>query len=79
MARDQLWTPLSKPEREQVARWFASIRGAGLHRNNHMFFNVMTLAFLEQEGFSRASDAPVMNHLMEVLEAWRGGGWFIDG
>lgn len=79
-AREQLWTPLSKAEREQVARWFASIRGAGLHRNNHMFFNVMTLSFLAQEGFARASDAPVMDHLMEVLESMAvGGGWFIDG
>ena len=34
---------------EQVARWLATIRGAGLHRNNHMFFTVMTLAFLAQD------------------------------
>lgn len=80
IARSSLWEPLSKSEREQVARWFASIRGAGLHRNNHMFFNVMTLAFLGQEGFSRQSDEPVMRHLLEVLEGMSlGGGWFIDG
>jgi hypothetical protein len=80
MARPFLWEPLSKSEREQVARWFASIRGAGLHRNNHMFFGVMTLAFLNQEGFGRSSDAPVMRHLLDVLESMAlGGGWFIDG
>jgi len=80
IARASLWEPLSKAERNQVARWFASIRGAGLHRNNHMFFCVMTLAFLEQEGFGRSSDAPVMRHLLEVLESMAlGGGWFIDG
>ena len=80
MARPSLWEPLSKSEREQVARWFASIRGAGLHRNNHMFFSVMTLAFLNQEGFGRSSDAPVMRHLLDVLESMAlGGGWFIDG
>ncbi len=80
IARRQLWEPLSKPEREQVARWFASIRGAGLHRNNHMFFCVMTLAFLEQEGFGRPADGPVMRHLLDVLESMAlGGGWFIDG
>ncbi len=80
IARRQLWEPLSKPEREQVARWFASIRGAGLHRNNHMFFCVMTLAFLEQEGFGRPADGPVTRHLLDVLESMAlGGGWFIDG
>jgi hypothetical protein len=80
IARRQLWEPLSKPEREQVARWFASIRGAGLHRNNHMFFSVMTLAFLNQEGFGRRSDAPLMRHLLDALEGMAlGGGWFIDG
>jgi len=80
IARPSLWEPLSKTEREQVARWFASIRGAGLHRNNHMFFCVMTLAFLDQEGFGRSSDAPVTRHLLDVLESMSlGSGWFIDG
>ncbi len=80
MAREQLWTPLSKPEREQVLRWFASVRGAGLHRNNHMFFCILPLAFLEQEGFGRAADKAVTEHLFEVLENMAvGGGWFIDG
>jgi hypothetical protein len=80
MARDQLWTPLSKAEREQVLRWFASVRGAGLHRNNHMFFCLLPLAFLEQEGFGRAADKAVTEHLFEVLENMAvGGGWFIDG
>jgi len=79
-ARPVLWEPFSKTQRDQIARWFASIRGAGLHRNNHMFFNVMTLAFLEQEGYGRRSDAPVMRHLLDVIESMSvGGGWFIDG
>jgi sugar phosphate isomerase/epimerase len=80
IARAQLWEPLSKGERERVARWFASIRGAGLHRNNHMFFNVMTLSFLTQEGHGRRADEPVMRHLLDVIESMSlGRGWFIDG
>jgi len=79
-ARPHLWEPLTQAERDQVARWFASIRGAGLHRNNHMFFNVMTLAFLAQEGYGRPTDDPVMRHLLDVIERMAiGGGWFIDG
>lgn len=80
IASSSLWKPLTKLERDQVARWFASIRGAGLHRNNHMFFNVMTLAFLGQEGYGRPGDEPVMRHLLDVIESMSvGGGWFIDG
>ena len=79
-ARPTLWEPLTRTERDQVANWFGSIRGAGLHRNNHMFFNVMVLAFLGQEGYGRRSDEAVMKHLLDVLESMAvGGGWFIDG
>ena len=80
IARPQLWEPLSPKERAQVARWLGSVRGAGLHRNNHMFFCVLPLAFLEQEGFGRPADKPVSRHLLDVLEGMAlGGGWFLDG
>lgn len=80
IARKQLWEPLSKRERDQVARWFGSVRGAGLHRNNHMFFCVLPLEFLAQEGYRRAADRAVTQHLLDVLEGMAlGGGWFIDG
>jgi hypothetical protein len=80
IARRELWEPLSQREREHIARWFGSIRGAGLHRNNHMFFCVLPLAFLEQEGFARVADRAVSKHLLDVLEGMAlGGGWFIDG
>ena len=80
IARPQLWEPLSAKERTQVACWLASVRGAGLHRNNHMFFCVLPLAFLDQEGFGRPADQIVSRHLLDVLEGMSlGGGWFLDG
>jgi len=80
IARAQLWEPFSSKERRQIADWFGSVRGAGLHRNNHMFFCVLPLAFLEQEGFGRAADRKVSNYLLDVLEGMAlGGGWFLDG
>jgi hypothetical protein len=80
MARQPLWEPLERAERQQVADWLGSIRGVGLHRNNHMFFNVMTLAFLAQEGFGRRADAFVMRYLLDIIESMSlGRGWFIDG
>lgn len=80
IARQELWEPLSREEKKQVAAWFGSVRGAGLHRNNHMFFCVLPLAFLEQEGFGRPADKEVTRYLLDVLEGMAlGGGWFIDG
>ena len=80
IAHKQLWEPLSFAERKQICTWFASVRGAGLHRNNHMFFCVLPLAFLEQEGFGRAADQAVSRHLLDLLEGMAlGGGWFLDG
>ncbi|HYV28183.1 MAG TPA: DUF2264 domain-containing protein [Candidatus Eisenbacteria bacterium] len=80
IARPQLWEPFSATERAQIGRWFASVRGAGLHRNNHMFFCVLPLAFLAQEGFGRPADQKISNHLLDVLEGMSlGGGWLLDG
>ncbi len=48
IAREFLWDPLSQKEKEQVSRWFASVRGTKLHPNNHLFFGVLTLSFLQK-------------------------------
>ena len=80
IARADLWEPFSGQERAQIATWLATIRGAGLHRNNHMFFNVMTLEFLTQEGFGRTTDRATSSFLLNTLESMAlGRGWFIDG
>lgn len=80
IARSDLWEPLSTNERRRIAQWFGTVRGAGLHRNNHIFFCVLPLAFLDQEGFGRPADRQVSHYLLDVLEGMAlGGGWFLDG
>ena len=80
IAREHLWDPLSKKEKEQIARWFASVRGTKLHPNNHLFFGVLALSFLEKEGFGKAEDAPQIKKWLEELEGMAiGQGWFRDG
>jgi hypothetical protein len=80
IARESLWDPLSKMEKEQVARWLSSIRGTQLHRNNHLFFGVLTLSFLEKEGFSQKTDATRIREWLDTLESMAiGQGWFRDG
>lgn len=80
IARDSLWTPLSPGEKEQVARWFATIRGTKLHLNNHLFFGVLTLSFLQKEGFGQKSDTTQIHAWLDTLESMAiGHGWFRDG
>jgi len=80
IAREFLWDPLSPKEKEQVARWFASVRGTKLHPNNHLFFGVLTLSFLEKEGFGQKADAPQISQWLDTLETMAiGNGWFRDG
>jgi hypothetical protein len=80
IAHEFLWDPLSKKEKEQVAQWFASVRGTKLHPNNHLFFGVLTLSFLEKEGFGQKTDAPQISQWLDILETMAiGNGWFRDG
>jgi hypothetical protein len=80
MARPWLWDPLPHDVRTRVADWFGTVRGVSLHANNHMFFAVLPLEFLGREGFGRPSDRPVIDRLLDKLEAMHlGGGWFVDG
>lgn len=80
MARDWLWEPFSSAERDVILRWFATARGVGLHRNNHMFFGVLPLEFLGREGRALPGDAVFIDHLLDTLESMHvRDGWFIDG
>lgn len=79
-ASEWLWEPLRQAERDQVADWMGSVRGVGLHRNNHLFFGVLPLSFLHKRGYGRAGDARCIFRWMDIMESMHlEGGWFIDG
>ncbi len=80
MARPWLWEPFSPSERGQIASWMGGVRGTGLYRNNHLFFGVLALEFLRQEGFGKWADGVCVRRWLDTLESMSlGGGWFIDG
>lgn len=80
IARESLWDPLSLKEKEQVAKWLASLRGTKLHPNNHLFFGVLTLSFLEKEDFGQKTDSHQIGAWLDALESMAiGRGWFRDG
>ena len=80
IAEDHLWTPLTPAQKKQVAGWLAQIRGHAGHHNNHLFFDLLVLEFLGDQGFGVPEDRPCIDWLFAELETmYRGEGWFIDG
>ena len=79
-AMERLWEPLTTDEKARVADYLGQIRGHGGHRNNHLFFDVLTLEFLGAHGFAEpGDDEAIAFHMRELEHMHRGGGWFIDG
>ncbi len=79
-AREWLWDPLTKEQRDRVAAWLGQIRGNARPWNNHLFFNVLTLEFLQEHGYGEEGDRGAVNYLLNKLQSMHhGGGWFIDG
>ncbi|EDY83583.1 hypothetical protein VDG1235_3210 [Verrucomicrobiia bacterium DG1235] len=80
LSRDWLWDELSASERDQVVSWLESDAGNGHHWNNHMFFGIFVLEFLEREGRSRAAYRGVVDRWFEELEGmYADEGWYMDG
>lgn len=80
IARDWLWEPLTDEDKTAVIRWIASNRGTGHHWNNHFYFGVFCLEFLESVGAGRWADQASIDHWFEEMELMiRGQGWFMDG
>ncbi|WP_428389944.1 DUF2264 domain-containing protein [Mucisphaera sp.] len=80
ISRKSDWDTMDEPSRQQVLAFLAQIRGHGGHRNNHLFFDVLTLEFLIKEGAGELGDDRAITHHLDELECMhRGGGWFIDG
>jgi len=80
IAKEWLWEPLSGEDKKQIGWWIASNRGTGHHWNNHFFFGVFCLEFLESIGMSQSTDRQSIAHWMDEMELmYRGQGWFMDG
>ncbi|SNS51041.1 DUF2264 domain-containing protein [Tropicimonas sediminicola] len=80
VAKAQLWEPLSQAEKAQVAAWFGAMRGSARYWNNHLFFGVLTIEFLRNNGFAEPEDGALIEHMFRQLECMhQGGGWFMDG
>jgi hypothetical protein len=80
LAPEDLWDPLTSPQKDQIARWIGTARGNGIVNNNHYFMAVHILEFLGAKGYGRPADRPIVDEFLTRLEfLHRGGGWFEDG
>lgn len=80
VAAADLWEPLSDKEKQQVGHWMASNRATGHHWNNHLYFGIFALEFLQDIGMDRPSDRACIEKWFAEMEwMYRGNGWFMDG
>ncbi|MBN2287801.1 MAG: DUF2264 domain-containing protein [Candidatus Glassbacteria bacterium] len=78
-ARAALWEPLSRAERDQVARWLADVQGRKVSDSNWHLFPAVVQAFLEREGYP-VDRNELKAHFDRVFgDFYAGGGWYRDG
>ncbi|MBK1876662.1 DUF2264 domain-containing protein [Pelagicoccus mobilis] len=80
LSRDWLWDDLNEVEQARVLSWLESDVGNGHHWNNHMFFGIFVLEFLQREGRLRTAYRGVVDRWFEELEGmYADEGWYMDG
>jgi len=80
VAREWIWDALDKEERDQIAAWFGQMRGTARYWNNHLYFAILVIEFLREEGYGQPGDAEAVGFMFELLESMHmGNGWFKDG
>ncbi|WSR66678.1 DUF2264 domain-containing protein [Streptomyces sp. NBC_01198] len=78
LTRPLIWDRLDDAVRARTVAWMAGMIGAGTPRNNWIWFQNITEAFLRSVGgpWSRAD----LDRNLELTESWYAGdGWYADG
>ncbi|MCC3764496.1 DUF2264 domain-containing protein [Glycomyces sp. TRM65418] len=77
-AREQLWEPLTGPERDRLAAWLAKAYRGSPFDNNWRFFPILAGLGLDAAGIDR--DRSIERaHLDRLAEFAIGNGWYTDG
>ncbi len=64
-----LWEPLrAEWNVDRLPTGWASVRGTGLYRNNHLFFGVLPLSFLLKHGYGGRADQALVLRWMDILK-----------
>ncbi len=80
MTREHFWEKLEPSTKCSVLDWLETARGVAMHWNNHLFFGIYILEFLQKEGRERMGDEVLKRrHWTEIESMYRQDGWFRDG
>lgn len=77
VAPDQLWAPLSKQEKDDLAATLLSYGEGPSIGSNWMFFNVFIQSFLKSQGY-KVDEKKMVDWLTKLVDRYRGEGWYND-
>jgi len=77
VARDELWAPLTDPERGAVVDYLSALKDAKPYPNNWRWFTVLVNTFLKRAGYPH--NEPLTRWCLEGLKAdYVDAGWYHD-
>lgn len=76
-AKDILWDPLTKEQKDAVASMMLSYGNGPTIGSNWMFFNVFVMSFFKEQGY-QVNDKHFNDLLQKILARYRGEGWYND-
>ncbi len=76
--REEIWQTYTREEKDAIACFLKSYAEANTVPQNWRLFNMLDMAFLNQEGYP--ADRLIMReHAQAILAYYAGGGWYRDG
>lgn len=71
---------LPEEAKASLCEWLATGRRCGMHRNNHIYFGIFIIEFLNWAGYEELGDEALVDYYFDQLESmYLDQGWFIDG
>jgi Uncharacterized protein conserved in bacteria len=78
IAKDTLWEPLTKEQKDRVYHWMKGINEHGVHPNNWRFFRILTNMCFET--LDLPFDTEMLEADFEIIEnCYVDEGWYYDG
>ncbi len=82
-ARDKLWDPLTREQKDQIANWILDCATIALKKswpNNHYWYPTLSIEILRKLGYHDPENTKYLKEAYDALEAlYIGGGWYCDG
>jgi len=77
-SRAVIWERFTPAQKDQVAGLLSDFALARTNGHNWRWFNVLMAAFLKLNGYP-VDEAPIRDHLQNILAFYAGDGWYRDG